>query len=260
MFRRILKNVNESGELLMKKILSIVLALCLALSLSVAVFANGSPSPGVNGEGFVPGGSTGFGSAGAGFGFNLFSASSNGLPLLARSTREVPTNDPSFTVGVPEGATAVGGVEITFDPSTLAGLSDGATVTVDVGLPSGVTEGLTMCGDDAWEVIPGSSYTIDNGRLTIQMPAWFFKKGYTRIGFFDNWPTETVDIPAEPTDNDSDNEQVSEPAPEVDAPVDTEQTTPADTAPVEQNPGTGIALAVVPMLVAAVAAVVSKRR
>lgn len=70
---------------------------------------------------------------------------------------------------------------------------------------------------------------------------------------------EQVDQPVESTDNENDNEQVEEPAPEVDAPADNEPTTPVDTTPVEQNPGTGIALAVVPMLMVAAVAVVAKK-
>ncbi len=67
-----------------------------------------------------------------------------------------------------------------------------------------------------------------------------------------------VETPTEPGSNDDETEEVTD-TPVVS--VEPEETAPAPetAAPAEQNPTTGVALAVVPMLIAAAAAVVSKK-
>ena len=235
----------------MKKILAIVLALCLALSLSVAAFAVDSagidspviPNPGI---GSAPSGVT---SSTAGkYTYSVTTAS--GLSLTA-SIDAISTGDIYNEL-------AGAGVVAMYYISITSTISPDEIVSIDVFAP-GVTNDCAVVVRDAWEVLPEVTMAANGNRATITGPAGIFNTWHY-VAIVSNTDSDViVNTPQEPTDTDEEEENVDAETPAVDVEPDAEPEAQAPAAD-DSNPTTGIALAVVPMIVAAAAVVVSKKR
>ena len=256
----------------MKKILAFVLALCLTLSLSVAAFAAGPDSPSVgpdspivnpdpappkpddptpppvNPNGQATGNTSGsVGSSASKFVYTAKTAS--GVPLTA-SIDSITTGD-VYNEVKGYGVIAVYYVAIT------SAVSADEMVNIEVYAP-GVTKDCVVLVRDEWEVLEDVTLTVNGNKAVISAPAGVLNTWHY-VAIVSNYEVQDVETPSEPGSNDDETEDVTE-APTVEAPAEETPTeTPAAT-PAETNPTTGIALAVVPMLVAAAAVVASKKR
>ena len=213
----------------MKKILSIALALCLALALTVSVFADGSVtldrSPVVSGGGVNTSGNT---AASKG----TVNASINGVPAQV-----------VFGDAVASGITAKKAFTL-----NLISAVDGA-LTVDF-YCEGVENGdvLVQYVNGAWVPVEGATVKADGNRAIITLNSSVLKDG--NIFAIVKADTIDVEVPSDTTTQNTDTDDEGDTT-TVD---DTEE--PAK----EENPKTGLALAVVPMVVAAAAIAISKRR
>lgn len=231
----------------MKKILAIVLALCLTLSLSVAAFAVDSAeidSPVLTNPGTGSASSTG--ATTGKYTYSVTNAS--GLPLTA-VIEAVSTGDIYNEL---TGA----GVVVMYYVNITAAVSPDEVVSIDVYAP-GVTNDCAVVVRDAWEVLPEVTMTANGNRATITGPAGVFNTWHY-VAIVSNSDSDViVKTPQEPTDTDEEEENVDTETPAVDVEPEPEYNAPAAD---DSNPTTGIALAVVPMIVAAAAVVVSKKR
>ncbi len=225
----------------MKKILSVVLAVCLVLSLSVTAFAS-SPSvpksPTINPGAGAP--SASGGSLNSAYTHSAKTAS--GAPLTA-------SVDAVSSGAVYDEVKSAGVIAMYYINITSAVSAD-EIVNIDVYAPGATADSIVIVRDE-WEVLPDVTLTVNGNRAIISAPAGVLNS-YHYVAIVSSWDSATVNTPAEGGSNETEGE-------EVDAPADETET--AAPAPAEDNnPTTGIALAVVPMLVAAAAAVVSKKR
>lgn len=230
----------------MKKILAFVLALCLTLSLTVVAFA--APNS--------PSGGAGFASSTAGANKYSYSASTaSGLPLSA----SVDTVTSGEIVDDLKSAGVVGAYYL----SVNSAVADTEMVNVDVYAPGASADGVVVARDgSSWKVLPNVTFTVNGDRVTITAPAGVINDLHY-FAIVSKWDVTDVDNPQQGTENNEENEDVDDTkAPEVDATEDTEpeDTTPAPAPAEDKNPTTGVALAVIPMIVSAAAAVISKRR
>lgn len=244
----------------MKKILALVLALCLTLSLSVAAFAadgSGSvdPSGTVDPSGEVTPGSTIPSDPGASK--TTYSATdSQGRPV--NSNIEVQTSGPLFEELKDNAPVAVYAI-------TLTSSVDG-NVTFDVYAP-GASNGDTVLVRDEWEVLEGANLKVNGARATFTVPAETVRQ-WKYFAIVKSFNTVEVEDPKEGTEQDGESEgegdEMSAGDTDTDTPEEGDATTtpePEQSAPTEsENPPTGVVLAVVPMVVAAAAIVISKKR
>ena len=209
----------------MKKILAIVLAVCLTLSLSVAVFANGS---------IVLPPSSGVGSSDPTISANTYSAvDASGALLSVKAVKE--------TAGAVYDEIAAYGVVALFNLDIYSNVT--GSVTFDLYAP-GATKDSVVIVRDAWEA-GLATFTVNGDRVKITIDADLVKT-YHYVAIVNNFDGIDVNVPQQSTDNVDD-----EPGDDI---------TVTDTTPKDENPKTGVALAVVPMMVAAAAVVASKRR
>lgn len=238
----------------MKKILALVLALCLTLSLSVAAFAaDGSGSVDPSGE--VTPGSTIPSDPGASK--TTYSATdSQGRPV--NSNIEVQTSGPLFEELKDNAPVAVYAI-------TLTSSVDG-NVTFDVYAP-GASSGDTVLVRDEWEVLEGANLTVSGARASFTVPAETVRQ-WKYFAIVKSFNTVEVEDPKQGTDQDGESEGEGDTmvAGDDETPAEGEGDTtttpePEQSAPTQSdNPPTGVVLAVVPMIVAAAAIVVSKKR
>ena len=245
----------------MKKILAILLALCLVLSLSVTAFANGSvqgsvegdkpgenkPQP-VNPNPGAAGGSSANGANNSTTGKFVYTVTTaSGTPLTA-DIQAVASGDIYDEI-------KAAGVVAMYYISITSAVSPDEVVEINVYAP-GVNSDCAVVVRDAWEVLPDVTMTANGNRATITGPAGVFNTWHY-VAIVSNADSDViVNVPQEGTEQGEEGEEVDE------TPVVNVDETPEDNAPAanDANPGTGIALAVVPMIVAAAAVVVSKKR
>ena len=227
----------------MKKILATLLALCLALTLTVSVFADGSRTDPSRVEPARPGTSSGNGASGTTVSKDTYSAvDANGAPVVATVGLE--------TAGPVYEEVAGYGVIGLYNISILSATN--GIVTVDVYAP-GVTSDCVVIVRDEWELLEGANLKVNGDRASFSFPA-DLANTYHYFAIVKGFESVSVDTAKEDTDQAPDEEQVDV------GDTDTEEPAETTPAPAEQNPPTGLALAVVPMIVAAAAVVVSKRR
>ena len=216
----------------MKKILAIALALCLTLSLSVSVFANGSVAlPDINHPGPVgPSDSDPNGK----LTYNATDANGNPVTIILTPV----TSGEKYEAAVPYGIVVM--YTVTLVSNTVTG-----DITIDMYAPGAATSYTVIVCDDWME--HGSVVSVNGNRAKVRVDADTVRE-YPYVAIVKDFDAVDVDTPQQgiggeedPDDGDGDNMNVADPEP-------------------EKNPHTGIALAVVPMMVAAAAAVVSKRR
>ncbi len=227
----------------MKKILAIALALCLTLSLAVTAFANNSPSlsPEIPEE------------------VNPGNGVSTGSEVVNDSSYGATNADGSFVrVSVSKanaGPEAADLADIIGSSEAIAGVWKITSIVGDNGegtlnLPAtGIDSSKTyeVWQDDGWELVEGATVKFDGNRVLITMNLSSLKADpFIALVEADK---VAVSTPSDTTEQQGDDEGDDT----VDL-GDTEE--PAK----EENPKTGLALAVVPMAVAAAAIVVSKRR
>ena len=237
----------------MKKILALVLALCLTLSLSVVAFAS-SPSVSPEPSPEIPGPSTPSGGTSK---FDYGATGPNGEPLQV--TVEYMDSGSLFEEVKEYNPVAVYALSIRSDV-------DG-NVTFDVYAP-GASNGDTVLVRDEWEVLEGANLKVNGARATFTVPAETVRQ-WKYFAIVKSFNTVDVEVPGQGTDQDGENEG------EGDTMVAGDDETPAEgegdttttpepeqtPAPSEsENPPTGVVLAVVPMIVAAAAIVISKKR
>ncbi len=229
----------------MKKILSIALALCLALSLSVSVFASAmhNQSPEV-GPSYSP-------SITVTPGTTAGSAAASKLTFSAKDASGKPV---TAQVSVVTGGSEYKEIEAyevvgMWDISVLS--ANSGLVTFDLYCTSAPSKDDIVIVRDAWEAGLATLDSVSGNRATITVDAALINQ-YHYIALVKSFDAVTVAPPTQGTENDEDN--ADDDADNFDA-ADEPATTPADT-----NPTTGVALAVVPMMVAAAAVVASKRR
>lgn len=237
----------------MKKILALVLALCLTLSLSVAAFAS-SPSVSPEPSPEIPGPSTPSGGTSK---FDYGATGPNGEPLQV--TVEYMDSGSLFEEVKEYNPVAVYALSIRSDV-------DG-NVTFDVYAP-GASSGDIVLVRDEWEVLEGANLTVSGARASFTVPAETVRQ-WKYFAIVKSFNTVEVEDPKQGTDQDGESEG------EGDTMVAGDDETPAEgegdttttpepeqtPAPSEsENPPTGVVLAVVPMIVAAAAIVVSKKR
>ena len=233
----------------MKKILAIVLALCLVLSLGVVASAKDS-SPAVppeNPAGGMPGlpnyhfsSSTGASSVAA---KETAYLTINGS-LVNGATFSQVTSGPVFGEVAAYDATGVAYIDL---PAGVTG-----PVEIEMYAPNTDPETAVVLVRDEWEVLDGANLEVYGNRVVFTADAETIK-AWHYFAIVNNYTAVNVDVPAEQGDTEED------PAEGDDMTVDDG----ADAAPAEEpekSPVTGIALAVVPMMVAAAAIVVSKKR
>ena len=220
----------------MKKILSSVLAICLALALSVTAFAaDGSVqlSPVVEAN---PSVSDNSGTLGK---YVYTATDADGVPVEARF--DTTTSFDSELAD--QGASGVAGV-YAISVSKTSG-----PITIDVYVADPGKAKMVLVRDD-WEVLDGASLKVNGHRATFTADAAIINQ-YTYFALVESFDTVTVDQATEGGEGQGDDVNVGD--------TETTDTTPETTEP-ESNPTTGVALAVVPMMVAAAAVVVSKKR
>ena len=236
----------------MKKILALVLALCLTLSLSVVAFAS-SPSVSPEPSPEIPGPSTPSGGTSK---FDYGATGPNGEPLQV--TVEYMDSGSLFEEVKEYNPVAVYALSIRSDV-------DG-NVTFDVYAP-GASNGDTVLVRDEWEVLEGANLKVNGARATFTVPAETVRQ-WKYFAIVKSFNTVDVEVPGQGTDQDGESEG------EGDTMVAGDDETPAEgegdtttpepeqtPAPSEsENPPTGVVLAVVPMIVAAAAIVISKKR
>ena len=237
----------------MKKIFAIALALCLALSLSMTAFAANSPTPD---RPSVPAPNTSAGTS-AGDKFSYSATDSQGRNI--RVTVDIlDSRDKDYNDLVAELTSSFGNAKIVnlYRVTINTAIDDNETVTLNVYAP-GVTNDSVVLVYDEWEVFDNVTIGANGNRAIITAPASVYKtwKYYAVVNGVD---VVVVDTPQEDIQQDEEEEDVNE-TPDVDAEDDEPETVEPE-VPADNNPGTGIALAVVPMIVAVAAIVVSKKR
>ena len=231
----------------MKKILALVLALCLTLSLSVAAFAS-SPSVSPEPSPEIPGPSTPSGGTSK---FDYGATGPNGEPLQV--TVEYMDSGSLFEEVKEYNPVAVYALSIRSD--------------VDGNVTFDVSNGDTVLVRDEWEVLEGANLKVNGARATFTVPAETVRQ-WKYFAIVKSFNTVDVEVPGQGTDQDGESEgegdEMSAGDTDTDTPEEGDTTTtpePEETTPApEQNPPTGVVLAVVPMVVAAAAIVISKKR
>ena len=138
-------------------------------------------------------------------------------------------------------------------------------VNIDVYAPGATADSKVIVRDE-WEVLDGVTLTVNGNRAVISAPAGVLNTWHY-VAIVNEWDAVDVANPQQSNENKEESEDVTDDTPAVDVEEEPAETTPAEETPAEpapaeteQNPTTGIALAVVPMIVSAAAAVISKRR
>lgn len=230
----------------MKKFLAILLALCLTLTLSVSVFADGSIflndfiAPGAEQQSLNK--------------YTFSATDANGHPVEI-VVRIVNDGDRVHTPEEEEILDEIAG----YDPVDLYRvdiLTHNTTgpVTLNVYAPGASEDDIVIIRDE-WEVLENANLRVDGDRAYFTTTAELIEEWhyFAIVKQFDTVDTVDVNAPQEDTDNNA--EEEGDDTLNVD---DNDDNTAA--APAEKNPETGIVLAVLPMVVAAAAIVISKKR
>lgn len=238
----------------MKKILALVLALCLTLSLSVAAFAS-SPSVSPEPSPEIPGPSTPSGGTSK---FDYGATGPNGEVLQVN----VDFMDAGSVYEEVKGYTPRGVYALSIRSAV-----DG-NVTFDVYAPGASASDVVIVRvGNKWQVLDGANLRVSGARAYFTVPAEMVRQ-YMYFAIVKDFNTVDVEVPGQGTDQDGENEgegdEMSAGDTDTDTPEEGDTTTtpePEETTPApEQNPPTGVVLAVVPMVVAAAAIVISKKR
>ena len=234
----------------MKKILAIVLALCLALSLSMTAFAVDSAeidSPVITNPG-----------TGSASGSSSNTASKYSYSVKTESGLALTAIIDAVSSGAIYDELKSAGIVAMYYVDIKSPVSADEIVSLDV-YAAGVTNDCAVVVYDEWELGSefGVSFTANGNRATITGPAGVFNTWHY-VAIVSNADSDViVKTPQESTDTDEEEENVDVETPDVDVEPEPEDNAPAAD---DSNPTTGIALAVVPMIVAAAAVVVSKKR
>ena len=236
----------------MKKILALVLALCLTLSLSVAAFAS-SPSVSPEPSPEIPGPSTPSGGTSK---YDYGATGPNGEVLQVN----VDFMDAGSVYEEVKGYTPRGVYALSIRSAV-----DG-NVTFDVYAPGASASDVVIVRvGNKWQVLDGANLRVSGARAYFTVPAEMVRQ-YMYFAIVKDFNTVVVENPSQGTDQDGESEgdEMSAGDTDTDTPEEGDTTTtpePEETTPApEQNPPTGVVLAVVPMIVAAAAIVISKKR
>ena len=239
----------------MKKILALVLALCLTLSLSVVAFAS-SPSVSPEPSPEIPGPSTPSGGTSK---YDYGATGPNGEVLQVN----VDFMDAGSVYEEVKGYTPRGVYALSIRSAV-----DG-NVTFDVYAPGASASDVVIVRvGNKWQVLDGANLRVSGARAYFTVPAEMVRQ-YMYFAIVKSFNTVDVEVPGQGTDQDGENEgegdEMSAGDTDTETPTEGEGTTePEQTttpAPSEsENPPTGVVLAVVPMVVAAAAIVISKKR
>ena len=222
----------------MKKVISILLAVCLLAAMTCTAFAaddhsGAMPKPSIDVQ-------------------NKYdtNASAAGSANLKFTLERLPNDDAHVLSG--SGYGVVGG----FSASVFSPVPGGTLVTFDTYLPE-ASDGdqLVAFVDGEWVLVDGANVTKNGDRVSFTVSVDLINKAHFFL-IVNSFETVNVTVPQEGTEDLPDDDDAN-----VDV-NDGENVTEADTetdAP-EQNPITGIAFAVVPMIFAAAAVIISKKR
>ena len=227
----------------MKKILAILLAVCLTLSLSVVAFAaDKSPDTSV--------GSVVDPSDMEAQKTTYFATDAEGRPI--NSHIDFITAGPEYNEVV--GYQVVGVYAITLYSSR----DDDTLITFDVFAPDASENDIVLVRDE-WDVLEGANLKVNGNRATFTVPAGTVKQ-WKYFAIVKDFNTVEVEDPKQDTGNVTDDPADGD---EMNAGDQTEDPKEEDNTPApseSDNPPTGVVLAVVPMIVAAAAIVISKKR
>ena len=218
----------------MKKILAIALALCLALSLGIEIFADNSvvipPVPST----VAP------------------NSSANKYVWSATDSKGNPVNtdiailETGAIYEETKEYQPIGVYEIKLPSTNVTG-----PITVDVYAP-GVTADCKVLVRDEWEILEGATLQVNGSRATFTADADVIRQ-WKYFAIVKDYKEDTVDVqtPQEAADGANDPDAAGDDMSAGETP---------DETPAEKNPETGIVLAVLPMVAAAAAIVISKKR
>ncbi len=230
----------------MKKILAILLAVCLTLSLSVVAFASEvSPSP----EPETPSTPD---ISNPEIGKLVSSATAANGSRVDASVTVLPSADPIAAELKDNTPVAVYAIDIR------SAVDDGVNVTFDVYAP-GASENDIVLVRDEWDVLEGANLKVNGNRATFTVPAGTVKQ-WKYFAIVKDFNTVEVEDPKQDTGNVTDDPADGD---EMNAGDQTEDPKEEDNTPApseSENPPTGVVLAVIPMIVAAAAIVISKKR
>lgn len=223
----------------MKKLLAILLALCLTLTLSVSVFADASVqiAPGAEKQSLNK------------YTFSATNAAGHPVEIVVRTIEENDKRHTPEEDEILEEIEDYGPVEL-YRVDILTSNVTGP-VTLNVYAP-GASDDDTVIIRDEWEVLEGANLKVDGDRAFFTADADDIKTWHY-FAIVKNFDEVNVNAPQEDTGNNA--EEEGDDTLNVD---DNDDNTAA--APAEKNPETGIVLAVLPMVVAAAAIVISKKR
>ena len=245
----------------MKKILAILLAVCLTLSLGVVAFASDN-SGAVDPSGAVTPGTPDINNPE--IGKLVSSATAADGSRVDATIDPLPSNDPISQ----EEEVKDSSIQI-YETSVGTNVPDSTEITYNAYCNDAdeyTADQLAVAVRDDWELLEGANLQVSGNRVTFTVKAGVIRQWkYFAIVVRDKFNTVDVENPAEGTDNEGDTEgdDTMNAGDTDETPAEGEDTTPVEpetTAPAEQNPPTGVVLAVVPMIVAAAAIVISKKR
>lgn len=225
----------------MKKLLAFLLALCLTLTLSVSVFADASVQ-------IAPGAGAGAPNLVSKYNYSAVDSTGRPVNIYVRIVEEhgvfADIEDPIYDEIKSDA------IDNLYYISVLSNDVIGP-ITLNVYAPGASEDDIVIVRDE-WEVLEGANLRVDGDRAFFTVDAQVINQWHY-FAIVKTFDEVNVNAPQEDTDNNA--EEEGDDTLNVD---DNDDNTAA--APAEKNPETGIVLAVLPMVVAAAAIVISKKR